>query len=94
MFTGGDAVGARRIEDEDASFGGCIKIDVVDANARAGDNAQSRCGREYIRGHHRFAANDQCVRVADDRKEIGFDGAVDIDQIGMFHQVGACTRVD
>jgi hypothetical protein len=58
-----DAVGAWRIDDEDAALAGRRDVDVVDAGPRAGDDAEPRRGVHQCRRHFGRAANEDGVRA-------------------------------
>ena len=66
-----DAVGARRVDDEDAAGAGRRDVDVVDAGAGAGDDAQPRRGVEQRAVDLRRAADDQRVGVGQVVRECG-----------------------
>ena len=66
-----DAVGARRVDDEDAARAGGGDVDVVDAGAGAGDDAQPRRGSMQRRGDLRRAAHEQRVGVGEIGGELG-----------------------
>ena len=65
-----DAVGARRVDDEDAARAGGVDVDVVDAGSGARDDPQPRRGRHQARRHFGGAAHQQRVRVG----QIGGEG--------------------
>ena len=58
-----DAVGARRVDDQDAAAAGGRHVDVVHAGAGAADDAQARAALEQIGGDLGRAANEQRVGV-------------------------------
>ena len=60
-----DAVGARRVDDEDAAAAGGRHVDVVDAGAGAADDAQARRRGEQILGDLGRAAHEQRVGVGE-----------------------------
>ena len=65
MLGDADAVGARRIDDQDAAGTGGIDIHVVDAGAGAGDHLQGRRPGNQIGVDNSGTADDQRVGVGE-----------------------------
>ena len=61
VLSHGNRVAARSIHHQDARGGGGGQIDVIDAHARAADDAQIRRGRQHGFIHCDGAADDECV---------------------------------
>ena len=66
-----DAVGAGRVDDEDAAAAGGRHVDVVDAGAGAADDAELGGRGEQILRDLGRAADEQCVGVGEILGEIG-----------------------
>ena len=71
QFRDADAVGARRVHDDDAARAGGVDVDVVDAGAGARDRAKPRRGGDQIGGHFRGAAHDDGVGVGEIGGQVG-----------------------
>ncbi len=69
MLGDADAVGAGRVDDDDAALGGRRDVDVVHAGARARDDTEPWGGGEQARVHLGGAAHQQRVRVSQVRRE-------------------------
>jgi hypothetical protein len=94
VLGGGDGVGARRVEDEDAGPRRRPEVDVVDADAGPGDDPEPGGGLEHLLVDLRLAADDQGVDVADRGQERGAVGAVDVDHRRRLFEAGPSDRVD
>ena len=64
MLGDADAVGAWRIDDDDAASGGGGNIDIVDAGAGAGDDAEAGSGLEEARVDRGRTSNEERVGVS------------------------------
>ena len=73
---GGDDVGGRRVDDHDAGLGGGLDVDVVEADAGAGDDLQLRGRREGLGVDLGGGADEDRVDVGDGRQQLGAVGAV------------------
>ena len=80
MLGHADAVGAGGVHDQNAARGRGGNVHVVDACARARDDAQTRCRRKQRRSHLRRASDDQRVRLREiARKFVGFPSRLRVD---------------
>src|SRR5690606_21621385 len=70
VLGGGDDVGRRRVHDHHAGLGGGLDVDVVEADAGAGDDAQGLGVLEHLGGDLRGAAHDQRVHVPDGGEQL------------------------
>ena len=70
QFGGGDGVPGGRVDDDDATVGGRLDIDVVDANAGAADDPQSVRRLDHAPGDLCRAAHEQGVVLRDGGDEI------------------------
>ena len=78
----GNRVCSRSIEDEHARPGGGVQVDIVDADAGAGDDAQVWPGGEDLFRDLRLAADDERVGVAYGVEQRWDIQAVDVDDPG------------
>ena len=58
MFGSRDGIPRGCIDHDDPALGGCINIDIVDADAGPPDNHQFFPGLDYLSGNRRGAANN------------------------------------
>ena len=70
QFGDADAVRARRVHDDDAASAGGGDVDVVDAGARACDDAKRLGSGDELRRHLRGAAHDERVGVGEILREL------------------------
>ena len=73
---GADDVGGRRVDDHDAGLGGGLHVDVVEADAGAGDDLEPRRGGERLGVDLGGGADQDRVDVGDRGEELGAVGAV------------------
>ena len=82
---GGDDVGGRRVDDHHAGLGGRADVDVVEADARAGDDLEPRRRRERLGVDRGGAADQQRVGLRQRGQQLGAVGAVAVPDL----EVGA-----
>ena len=82
---GGDDVGGRRVDDHHAGLGGGGDVDVVEADAGAGDDLELPGGGDRLRVDLGRAADEDGVDVGDRGEEFGSVGAVAVPDL----EVGA-----
>ena len=73
---GGDDVGGRRVDDHDAGLGGRLDVDVVEADARAGDDLEPAGCRQRLGVDLGGGAHQDRVGVGDRRQQLAAVGAV------------------
>jgi hypothetical protein len=78
LLGGRDDVGRRRVDHHHAAGGGGRYLDVVEADAGAGDDLELRCRGDRFGVDLRGAAHDQRVRVGEGGDQRGPVGAVDV----------------
>ena len=71
MLGDADAVGARRVDDQNAAGAGGGHVDVVDPRSGARDDAQVGSGSEQIGGDLGRAAHHQGIGVSESVEELG-----------------------
>ena len=69
MLRRGDDVPGRSVDDEDPALGSGLDVDVVEADARAPDDAELLSGGEELAVHLRRGPHDEGVIAADRREE-------------------------
>jgi len=88
MLGGGGDVAGGRVDHQHASSGGCLHINVVNANACPRDDAQAlACGNHRSR-HLRLAAHDQRVIGRDGGDQVSGAEAVALIHLGKVAQDG------
>ena len=65
MFGDGDGIAAGSVHDEHTGGGGGVKIDVIDADASAADDAELGRLRENVRVDFDGAAHEQSVAITE-----------------------------
>ena len=73
---GGDDVGGRGVDDHDAGLGGGLDVDVVEADAGAGDDLELLGGGERLGVDLGGGAHEDRVDVGDGGQQLGAVGAV------------------
>ena len=75
---GGGDVGGRRVDDHDAGLGGGLDVDVVEADAGAGDDLEVLGGGDGLGVHLGGGADQDGVDVGEGREQGRAVGAVDV----------------
>ena len=78
QFGGGDDVGGRRVDHHDAGLGGGLDVDVVEADACAGDHLEVLRGGDGLGVHLGGGADQDRVDVGDRGEQLGTVGAVSL----------------
>ena len=76
QFGGGDDVGGRGVDDHDAGRGGRLDVDVVEADAGAGDDLEVLGGGDGLGVHLGGGADQDRVDVGERGEQLGTVGAV------------------
>jgi hypothetical protein len=73
---GRDDVGGRRVDDHDPGLGGGLDVDVVEADAGAGDDLEPPARSEGLGVHLRRRPHEDRVDVRDRRQQLAAVGSV------------------
>ena len=76
QFGGGDDVGGGRVDHHDAGLGGGLDVDVVEADAGAGDDLEVLGGGDGLGVQLGGGADEDRIDVGDRREQLGTVGAV------------------
>ena len=72
MFRGRDGVAAGRVHDDHAASRRGLDIDVIDADAGAADNPQTRSGLQYRRRHFGLTAHHDRAELGNELHQLRF----------------------